>query len=590
MASNTPAPDAANKDEASVWLDAWHDPVAGLKTHGSCVRLVDLYGDGDSKLLVADIDRKLTVFKGTAMISDHALLDTPVAIACYYPDNSTPRCPTVGVAAGPHIFIYRNLRPHYRFTVPATPIAPPEQELWDRLRAEETTEDSIQGAVAELSQLRDGGAKLTSRSLDLLGIDDMAVGYEFIEAEKHLPLTQLSSITCMEVMQKSDDGAGVGMSCLVIGTESKKVYILKHTGYSIACEVDLPSVPVMMAITGSVAVGFRIVVACRDAKVYTIKGQNSKAETNVGTSMVIELEAQPCGIVRAAKSIFIGCMSNQFHAFHIKGKKNFTVYLDSHITQMELLDMKGSRNVQACIVALANGEVRIYNEKSLVSSVRVREEVTALRFGKFGREENSLVMAHKSGSLTVKMLPRNTDLEKSKMPVGPPPEQDVPLEIPKKTKLYVEQTERERKEATEMHRVFQRDLCKLRLSTARAYVKVLTDGHGPLSYTAGSSLRLSPEVQGIGPIFRLKLGVQNTGNRPIFDVPLAFAYNSQIYKLSAHVISLPVLIPGVMYTNEVTIHAIMEGICDTIRIFVLSAGSVVPVITATISMPLADSI
>ncbi len=48
--------------------------------------------------------------------------------------------------------------------------------------------------------------------------------------------------------------------------------------------------------------------------------------------------------------------------------------------------------------------------------------------------------------------------------------------MPKKTKLYVEQTQREREQAIDMHRIFQRDLCKLRLATARSYVKVLTDG------------------------------------------------------------------------------------------------------------------
>ena len=51
----------------------------------------------------------------------------------------------------------------------------------------------------------------------------------------------------------------------------------------------------------------------------------------------------------------------------------------------------------------------------------------------------------------------------------------MPLNVPKKTKLYVEQTQREREQAVDMHRIFQRDLCKLRLSTARAYVRVLTD-------------------------------------------------------------------------------------------------------------------
>jgi Bardet-Biedl syndrome 1 protein len=59
---------------------------------------------------------------------------------------------------------------------------------------------------------------------------------------------------------------------------------------------------------------------------------------------------------------------------------------------------------------------------------------------------------------------------------GPPPEQDVPLPVPKKTKVYVDQTQRERDQAPQIHRTFQRDLCKLRLETARAYVKTLTDG------------------------------------------------------------------------------------------------------------------
>lgn len=46
----------------------------------------------------------------------------------------------------------------------------------------------------------------------------------------------------------------------------------------------------------------------------------------------------------------------------------------------------------------------------------------------------------------------------------------------------------------EMHRVFQRDLCKLRLATARSYVKIITEGHGPLA-AAGGSLRLNAQVR-----------------------------------------------------------------------------------------------
>lgn len=49
-------------------------------------------------------------------------------------------------------------------------------------------------------------------------------------------------------------------------------------------------------------------------------------------------------------------------------------------------------------------------------------------------------------------------------------------QVPKKTRLYIEQTKREMENAPDMHRIFQRDLAKLKLTAARTYVKLLTDG------------------------------------------------------------------------------------------------------------------
>ena len=45
----------------ALWLDAWHDPVSGIKAYSQCLRLADLNGDGDWRLLVADSDKKLKV-------------------------------------------------------------------------------------------------------------------------------------------------------------------------------------------------------------------------------------------------------------------------------------------------------------------------------------------------------------------------------------------------------------------------------------------------------------------------------------------------------------------------------------------------
>ncbi len=71
-----------------------------------------------------------------------------------------------------------------------------------------------------------------------------------------------------------------------------------------------------------------------------------------------------------------------------------------------------------------------------------------------------------------------------------------------------------------MHRVFQRDLCRLRLTAARTYVKVrrrvkaciankscmvqtITDGGSSLATVSGANLRLNASVTGLGPRFKV---------------------------------------------------------------------------------------
>lgn len=43
------------------WLDAYKDVVAGLRALSSCVQTCDLSGDGDWRLVVAGLDKKLRV-------------------------------------------------------------------------------------------------------------------------------------------------------------------------------------------------------------------------------------------------------------------------------------------------------------------------------------------------------------------------------------------------------------------------------------------------------------------------------------------------------------------------------------------------
>ena len=522
------------QEEHALWLDAYHNPLAGVAAFSGCLELSDLHNNGDYKLLVADETSKLKIFSGTDLVMESPLLDVPCAIASFYTDCNDPNHrPAIAVASGPAVYVYKNLRPFYKFYLPCVEISSVETDLWANMRQKST---SAATAVEALEMAKENGVSLSTRSLEFLSLETADERTRFIEGVKDSPLIQQTVITCLAVLKKDkEDDTGVGY--LIIGTENNRVLIL-DSQFQILRKVQLPAPPVFICTTGLYDVDYRIVIACRNGSISTIKNGEP-------LSVAIELESQICGMVRVDKSIVVGTMSNTVHAYHVKGKKQYSLYMPAAITNMAAICQETQKGSKACIIALANGEVRVYNGKILINTVQIRDIVTGMRFGRYGREDATLIMTTVSGAVIIKILPRLANLEVQKgVQTGPPAEQSIPLKVPKKTRLYVEQTEREKQFGIEMHRVFQRDLCKLRLQTARAYVKILTDGQGPLSYTGGSSLRLTAHVQGLGPLFKIKLNIQNTGLKPLTGIPIVFTYNASIYHMKKpHMVCDPTVPP-----------------------------------------------
>ena len=73
-------------------------------------------------------------------------------------------------------------------------------------------------------------------------------------------------------------------------------------------------------------------------------------------------------------------------------------------------------------------------------------------------------------------------------------EQDIPLAVPKKTKLFIELAQRERDQFITMHKHFHMDLAKLRLRCAQNYVKIVSEGNAPISYASGANIKLTASV------------------------------------------------------------------------------------------------
>ena len=76
------------KSRKIPWLNAWRDPLIGVKTYSSLMRLADLRGDGDYKLVAGDINRKLVVFKGANIEWESPLAHIPIAVCVYYHEIS----------------------------------------------------------------------------------------------------------------------------------------------------------------------------------------------------------------------------------------------------------------------------------------------------------------------------------------------------------------------------------------------------------------------------------------------------------------------------------------------------------------------
>mmetsp|Transcript_23512 Transcript_23512/g.51569 ORF Transcript_23512/g.51569 Transcript_23512/m.51569 type:complete len:590 (+) Transcript_23512:193-1962(+) len=563
----------------SPWLDAWHDPVAGMCCFSPYMCLADLHADGDHRLIMVDLKKRMRIYKGTTIQWQQQLVDFPCAIQCFYHEVATPPIPTLAVASGHQVFIYRYMRPYLKFTLPPVEVDAAEVAIWDELKKDSI---DVKTAIERLSAARESGTVLSNISIDLLSLDEPEKQADLVKFSKDQLQQQHTSITCMEVLKQNMEEP-TAVSMLVLGTENRMVYILDSSALNVATKVELDAVPTFISVIGLYDVEYRVTVACRDGNIYTIK--NGQV-----LSSVIELETQPVGLVRFDKNVYVGCMDNVIHSFHFKGKKNHSIYLPSSISCMNLLHITKTRAAKALVVALGNGEVRVYNGKHLVSITKTNDVVTGMKLGTFGREEGSMVLSFKNGALMVKILQRNANLEVSSAAPGPPPEQDIPLDVPKKTKLYVEQTSREREQAIDMHRTFQRDLCKLRLSTARAYVNLLGAGHGPMSSAGGAQVRLNAQVIGMGPQFKILVRVQNAGVHSLSDVPLMCTANTSLYRVPKPCYYLPLLVPQQVYLVEIPIICINEiGGTDTARIFVCSRNSNLPLISAVVNMPISET-
>lgn len=129
----------------------------------------------------------------------------------------------------------------------------------------------------------------------------------------------------------------------------------------------------------------------------------------------------------------------------------------------------------------------------------------------------------------------------------------------------------------------------MRFNTAKTYLGLLGDGVAPMAYAQGAQLRLTASYEGIGPVFKIKLQLQNLNKKPFHNLQVTLALNQSIYKLRDRNPTLPLMLPNVVYKVDLEVECLDQtGANDTIKVFVMDRVSTVPLITANIQMPVSE--
>lgn len=181
-------------------------------------------------------------------------------------------------------------------------------------------------------------ALLVDRFLQL----DLSELQTFVSVFKHIVLKRQSIITCLSTLKKAH-AEETSVSCLVVGTENRNIYVLdpeaftvlatvKHWSisflyifatkfsfklmlcltYLLSPQLSIPAVPVFVTVSGLYEVEYQLSVACRDAVIYIFKrgGRTPKYK--------IVLGSQPCGLVLVDKHIVLGCMDHSLSSYTFK--------------------------------------------------------------------------------------------------------------------------------------------------------------------------------------------------------------------------------------------------------------------------------
>lgn len=299
----------------SSFISAFSEPLAGLVTLPQHCTLSDVNNNGEYKLVVGHLGDgksgfRLKVFAQTSLVHSPALLALPSAVVGF---NIANGIKALAVAAGSNIFIYKNLKPYFKYTLPELELNQVEKEAWIQARQDKTDPASLRDILSQLSD------QLSQRSAAFLrtqpGSEDEV---NFVEKYKEQPLAKTTSVVALAAMNRSIDDEN-GLSVLLVGTENKEVLIIDVEAFTILRKVCVASVPVFISSYGLYDVEYHVTIICRDGHGYHFSRDSEVQD-------LFAMETHSVGLIQKGRFLYTANTDGRFVQYTMKVivmRKNF---------------------------------------------------------------------------------------------------------------------------------------------------------------------------------------------------------------------------------------------------------------------------
>ncbi|XP_012527610.2 Bardet-Biedl syndrome 1 protein homolog [Monomorium pharaonis] len=563
----------------SRWLEALWEPSAGLFSLPGGLDMLDISGDGDARLICADLgpvesdSTKIRVYKGSDQITEHSMVDPPCGVVGFYTENGEPRSSVVAVGAGASVYIFKNMRPFFKYCLPHIEAHPKEREIWHKCGLDEelnvlTLADDLELLLKELS-----AAFLSPRTLKFLSLDSN-LRLDFAEQYRRVPLVKANALTAITSIRR-DSWNDPASSCLVLGTESGEVFILDPRAFSVMDKYKLEWPPVAFASSGLWTGDGRIIIIGRDGKIGAIRrGSSVKLwETLPAPAVAVS--------VLTSEGAAVAVMDGTLVGFSKRGIKLWQINIPGIILDLVSLPVPQS-GLSLLAVSTVGYGIRIYDGKHHVDTVKIMEPVSALKYGRMGQEERTLAMVTVGGGLCMKILKRTADFNTNNSLSNLSSNSTAKFSIPKKTRLFVDQTIRERAEAKKIHNTFQQGFLRLRLTTAKRASENLSENQA----SGPNPITLETNVLGLGPNYVIRIIVTNISEN-LSPTELYILCRAEDTDINSRVIDLPLLPSAVPI--PLTIAATLKGqISGKVQILLCKKSDPKPLIVSTVILPAAE--